>query len=252
MAYGIDLTGRTVFVTGAGRGIGRAIATASATAGADVIGVARTAADLDSLGRELAEMGAGFLAVPADLGDVEQIPGVVEEAWGWKGAIDVAVNAAGTTVRIEPPDVTPDQWATVFDLNARGTFFVTQEVGRRMLAGEGGSIVMIASIAGEIVTRAPVVYQASKASVIQMTRAFAARWAPSVRVNAVGPGYIRTTLNSEWLDREENRDYVVGHTPMGRVGTPNDVVGAVLFLASEASGFITGQHLRVDGGWSVQ
>ena len=252
MPFEIDLGGKTALVTGAGRGIGRAVACALAEAGADVIGTSRTAADLSSLGEELGALGPSFLPLAADLSEVAQIPDYVEQAWAWKGAIDIVVNAAGTIVRVEPPDLTPDQWSTVFDLNARGTFFVTQEVGRRMLEGGSGSIVMISSIAGEIVTRASVVYQASKASVIQMTRALAVRWAPSVRVNAVGPGYIRTALNSEWLDREENRAYVEEHTPMGRVGTPEDVIGAVLFLASNASGYITGQHLRVDGGWSVQ
>jgi 2-deoxy-D-gluconate 3-dehydrogenase len=252
MPFEIDLGGKTALVTGAGRGIGRAVARSLAEAGANVIGTARTTADLESLGAELREVGPSFLPLAADLSEVEQIPAYLEEAWAWKGAIDILVNAAGTIVRVEPPDVTPEQWSTVFDLNARGTFFVTQELGRRMLDGRGGSIVMISSIAGEIVTRASVVYQASKASVIQMTRALAVRWAPSVRVNAVGPGYIRTAQNADWLDREENGTYVEEHTPLGRVGTPEDVTGAVLFLASDASAYITGQHLRVDGGWSVQ
>jgi NAD(P)-dependent dehydrogenase (short-subunit alcohol dehydrogenase family) len=120
-----------------------------------------------------------------------------------------------------------------------------------MLAGDGGTVVTIASLAGEVVTRASVVYQASKAALIQMTRALAVRWAPSIRVNAVGPGYIRTSLNGEWLDEEENRRYVLERTPMGRVGAPEDVIGAVLFLASDASAYVTGQHLLVDGGWSA-
>ena len=96
-----------------------------------------------------------------------------------------------------------------------------------------------------------VVYQASKAALVQLTRALAARWAPDVRVNAVGPGYIRTSLNEDWLAVEANLRYVQSRTPQGRVGTPEDVVGAVLFLASPASSYITGQHLLVDGGWSL-
>ena len=252
MPFEIDLDGRTALITGAGRGIGRAIARSFAEAGAHVIGTARTETDLRSLGEELSDRQPSFLPLPADLSEARGIPTLVEQAWAWRDGIDILVNAAGTIVRVEPPDVTPSQWQSVFDLNARGTFFVTQEVGRRMLERDGGSIVMVSSIAGEIVTRASVVYQASKASVIQMTRALAVRWAPSVRVNAVGPGYIRTSLNTEWLDRDENRAYVVEHTPMGRIGTPEDVTGAVLFLASDASAYITGQHLRVDGGWSVQ
>jgi NAD(P)-dependent dehydrogenase (short-subunit alcohol dehydrogenase family) len=247
-----DLSGRTVLVTGAGRGIGRAVTLGLAQAGADVVGLSRTPADLDTLGPEVRAIGRDFLSAPADVADVSAILDAADAAWSWKGGVDVLVNAAGTIVRVEPPNVTPDQWASVFDVNVRGTFFLTQEVGRRMLAGDGGTVVTIASLAGEVVTRASVVYQASKAALIQMTRALAVRWAPSIRVNAVGPGYIRTSLNGEWLDEEENRRYVLERTPMGRVGAPEDVIGAVLFLASDASAYVTGQHLLVDGGWSAR
>jgi NAD(P)-dependent dehydrogenase (short-subunit alcohol dehydrogenase family) len=112
--------------------------------------------------------------------------------------------------------------------------------------------VTVSSLAGEVVTRAAVSYQASKAALIQLTRALAVAWAPSVRVNAVAPGYVRTDLNTAWLDEQENRDYVVGRTPLGRVGEPRDVVGAVIFLASASAAYVTGQNLRVDGGWSAQ
>lgn len=246
-----DLSGRTALVTGAGRGIGRAVALGLAEAGADVVGLSRTPADLDTLGAEVRAIGRDFLASPADVADVSEVLDAADTAWSWKGSVDVLVNAAGTIVRVDPPNVTPEQWATVFDVNVRGTFFLTQEVGRRMLAGDGGTVVTIASLAGEVVTRASVVYQASKAALIQMTRALAVRWAPTIRVNAVGPGYIRTSLNGEWLDEEENRRYVLERTPMGRVGAPEDVIGAILFLASDASAYVTGQHLLVDGGWSA-
>jgi NAD(P)-dependent dehydrogenase (short-subunit alcohol dehydrogenase family) len=147
--------------------------------------------------------------------------------------------------------VTPEDWDVVFGVNARGSFFLTQAVGTRMAEASGGAVVNVASIAGEVVTRASVPYQASKAALIQMTRALAIRWAPKVRVNAVGPGYIRTSLNSAWLDVEDNRRYVESNTPLGRIGTPDDVVGAVVFLSSQAASYITGQHVKIDGGWSV-
>jgi NAD(P)-dependent dehydrogenase (short-subunit alcohol dehydrogenase family) len=248
----VDLDGTVALVTGASRGIGRAAALALAEAGCDVVGVARGEADLHALGKEVAAAGRSFLALAADLTEVERLPGVAAAAWDWRGGVDVLVNGAGVIVRTEPPAVTLEAWDWTFAVNVRGPYFLTQEVGARMLAGRGGSIVNIASLAGERVTGAAIPYQASKAAVIQLTRALAVRWAPWVRVNAVGPGYVRTSLNAAWLDDPDNRAYVEGHTPLGRVGQVEDVTGAVVFLASPAAGYITGQHLRIDGGWSAQ
>ena len=247
-----DLDGAVALVTGASRGIGRAAALALAEAGCDVAGLARGEADLESLGKEVAAAGRSFLPLPADLTAVERLPEVVAAAWAWRGHLDVLVNVAGVIVRTEPPAITPDAWDQTFAVNVRGPYFLTQEVGARMLAGRGGSVVNVASLAGEVVTRAAVPYQASKAALIQLTRALAVRWAPRVRVNAVGPGYIRTSLNAAWLDDPGNRAYVEGRTPLGRVGQVEDVAGAVVFLASPAAAYITGQHLLIDGGWSAQ
>jgi NAD(P)-dependent dehydrogenase (short-subunit alcohol dehydrogenase family) len=251
MAWDIDLAGNVALVSGASRGIGRAIAVALSRAGSDVIGLARSSDDLALLGSEIEEAGGRFLEKVADIAEVNTIAEVVRSAWEEAGGINILVNAAGTIVRKDPPDVTAEDWDAVFAVNARGAFFLTQAVGSRMREGAGGAVVNVASIAGEVVTRAAVSYQASKAAMIQMTRALAVRWAPKVRVNAVGPGYIRTSLNTEWLDLEENRRYVEANTPLGRVGAPDDVVGAVVFLASPAASYITGQHLKIDGGWSA-
>jgi gluconate 5-dehydrogenase len=188
----------------------------------------------------------------ADVTEVERLPEVTAAAWAWRDGLDVLVNGAGIIVRTEPPEITPEAWDRTFAVNVRGAYFLTQEVGSRMLAGRGGSIVNVASLAGERVTGAAIPYQASKAALIQLTRALAVRWAPRVRVNAVGPGYIRTSLNAAWLDDPGNRAYVEGHTPLGRLGQVEDVTGAVVFLASPAAAYITGQHLRIDGGWSAQ
>ena len=246
-----DLEGKTVLVTGASRGIGRAISVAVAEAGADVVGLARTRESLLQLGDEIEAGGRRFLPLVTDLTDADAIVEAALAAWEWKAGIDVLVGAAGTIIRSDPPGVTPSDWEQTFAVNARGPFFLTQDIGSRMLAAGGGSVVNITSLAAEVVTRASVVYQASKAALVQLTRALAARWAPDVRVNAVGPGYIRTSLNEDWLAVEANLRYVQSRTTQGRVGTPEDVVGAVLFLASPASSYITGQHLLVDGGWSL-
>jgi NAD(P)-dependent dehydrogenase (short-subunit alcohol dehydrogenase family) len=251
VAWEIDLSGKVALVSGASRGIGRAIALSMSRAGADVIGLARGSENLASLGSDIEEAGGRFSAWAADLTDVDAVAEGARSAWEAAGGINILVNAAGVIIRTDPPDVSARDWDAVFAVNARGSFFLTQAVGSRMVEGSGGSVVNVASIAGEVVTRASVSYQASKAALIQMTRALAVRWAPKVRVNAVGPGYIRTSLNTEWLDVEENRRYVETNTPLGRVGTVDDVAGAVVFLASPAAAYITGQHLRIDGGWTA-
>jgi NAD(P)-dependent dehydrogenase (short-subunit alcohol dehydrogenase family) len=252
VGWRVELDGRRALVTGASRGIGRAIAVALAEAGADVAGLARSKEALDDLGEEVSGVGRAFLPVVADIADADAIAEAAEAAWRWRDGLDVLVNAAGIIIRKDPPGVTADEWDAVFRTNVRGTFLLMQEVGGRMLEGEGGSIVNVASLAGEVVTGASVMYQASKAAIIQMTRGLAVRWAPKVRVNAVGPGYIRTELNTAWLDEPENHRWVVDRTPLDRVGAPSDVVGAVVFLASPAAAYVTAQHLLIDGGWSAQ
>lgn len=247
-----ELAGRRALVTGASRGIGRAVALELAEAGCDVVGRARSGDARGRLGAEIESLGQAFLAVELDMAEPAEIPGSVARAWEWKDGIDVLVNVAGVIVRSDPLEVTTEEWDQTFGVNVRGTYFVTQAVGGRMLPGDGGSIVTVTSLAGEVVTRASVSYQASKAALIQLTRALAVHWAPKVRVNAVAPGYVRTDLNAAWLDDEENSAYVLGKTPLARVGEPSDVASAVRFLASPAASYVTGQNLRVDGGWSAQ
>jgi NAD(P)-dependent dehydrogenase (short-subunit alcohol dehydrogenase family) len=253
MALDIDLAGRTALVTGASRGIGWEVAMGLAAAGAGVVGLARSERDLAALGGEIEAGGGEFLPLIADISSVERLADAAEAAWNWHAGVDILVNVAGIIIReAEPPFVTPEQWDSTFAVNLRGPFFLCQELGRRMLAGGGGSIINVASIAGEVVTRATVPYQASKAALLQLTRALAVRWAPTVRVNAVSPGYIRTNLNAALLDQSDLGSYVRDRTPLGRVGTPEDVRGAVIFLASPAAVYVTGHNLVVDGGWLAQ
>jgi NAD(P)-dependent dehydrogenase (short-subunit alcohol dehydrogenase family) len=246
------LEGKTALVSGASRGIGREIALGLATEGAHVIGLARTQVALDEVGTEINGLGVAFRSLAVDLFETDGIDDAVSAAWDWHGSIDILVNAAGMIVRAAPLEIDPKSWDDVFAVNCRAAFFLSQAVGRRMLAAEGGAIVNIASVAGEVTTGASVVYSASKAALIQMTRVLAVNWAPKVRVNAVGPAYIRTSLNEEWLTQPENIKFVLDRTPLDRVGEPRDVVGAVLFLSSEDSSYVTGHHLLVDGGWTAQ
>ena len=250
--WSIDLTGKTALVTGPSRGIGRAIALGLAEAGADVVGLARTEQALHELGREISAFDRRFLPLLADLEDVDRIPEAAKVAWEWHGAVDILVNNAGNISRSDTLAVKPQEWDQLFAVNVRAPFFITQAIGARMLEAGGGTIVNVGSLSAEVATRGSVPYSSSKAALVQMTRVLAAFWAPKVRVNAVGPGYIRTSINARWFEDAENERFVVNRTPLGRVGEPDDVVGAVIFLASPASSYITGQHLLVDGGWSTR
>ncbi len=158
-----NLSPFVALITGASRGIGRAIALGLAGAGAHIVGSARSISDLESLGDEVEALDRRFLAVPADLGDLDAIRALVEEAWAWQEQIDILVNAAGMIVRAEPPDVDPADFDRLFAVNVRAPFFLTQQTGALMLERGTGSIVNITSLAGEVVTSAPIMYQASKA-----------------------------------------------------------------------------------------
>ncbi len=249
---GMDLNGKTALVTGASGGIGRAVALGIADAGADVICLSRRSGSLDTLAEEIARRGREFLALETDLEKVSQVEATADAAWSWRQGVDVLVNAAGVVVRRDVPEIGVDDWDRTFAVNVRGPFFLTQALGRQMLQRGSGSVVNITSVAGEVATLASTSYACSKAALVQLSRVLAVRWAPAVRVNAVGPAYVRTALNREWLAKPDNERWVVERTPAGRLAEPSDVVGAVVFLASGAAAYITGQHLLVDGGWTAQ
>lgn len=238
-------------VTGASRGIGRAIALALAGDGYDIIAVGRNRSDLLSLQTHIERQGRRLMAISADLALPESPNAVADQAYAWRGAVSILVNAAGLLIRKAEADIDVTDWDRTLALNARAPFFLTQNLGTRMRDAGGGVVINVASIAGEIVTGAPAPYQASKAALIQLTRFFANRLAPQVRVNAIGPGYVRTELSGNWLADPANTRWAESHTPLGRIAVPDDIAGAVAFLASERAAYITGQHLLIDGGWSV-
>lgn len=246
------MSAEVAVVTGASRGIGRAIAVDLARGGHDIVAVARRADDLEGLHKELQDLGAKSLSVSADLASADGPLSVADRAWKWQGSVTILINAAGMLIRKTESDTEVSEWDATIALNARAPFFLMQNLGSKMYEAGRGSIVNIASVAGQQVTGAPAPYQASKAALVQLTRFFANRLAPRVRVNAVGPGYVRTALSADWLADPTNAQWVETRTPLERVALPEDITGAVRFLASEHASYVTGQHLLVDGGWSIR
>ncbi|GAC1448472.1 MAG: SDR family NAD(P)-dependent oxidoreductase [Isosphaeraceae bacterium] len=246
-----DLTGRVALVTGAARGLGRAIALGLARQGAvvavldvDEAGGAETASTIVSLGQR-----AGAWA--CDVGDERQVQAVVKAVREAFGPIDVLVNNAGITRRIALFDWKPEDWEALIRINQIGTFLMAREVGREMVARGRGSIVNISALGGGIVGlgRGNALYCATKGAVVALTRDLAAEWARSgVRVNCVAPGWFKTDMNAPLLKHPDLVGRILDRVPLGRLGEPEDVVGPVVFLASDASAMITGHVLPVDGG----
>ena len=238
-----SLDGKVALVTGGSRGIGAAISHELAKAGAKVAVNFRS-------GREAADEVAGEiggLAVQADVSNPEEVQALIERVEGELGDIDALVNNAGVTRDTLIARMTDDDWQTVIDTNLRGTFNTSRAVSRKMLRRRAGSIVNLSSVVGVHGNPGQANYAASKAGIIGLTKALARELGSRrVRVNAIAPGYISTELTDVLND--EQRGLILGNTPLGRLGEPEDVARAVRFLCSDEAAFITGEVLLVDGG----
>lgn len=245
-----DLGGRKALVTGASRGIGREIALALAGAGADVAVTARAAADVAETASEIAAVGAKAVPLALDVRDAAACTAVVAEAADRLGGLSILVNNAGTEEVRPALEVDAELWDKILDTNLRGSFFCAQGAARRMAAdGSGGAIVNICSLTSEVGIPTAVPYGSSKSGLLGMTRGLAAEWAPlGIRVNAIAPGYFRTAMTEGFYRSDTWREGMLANIPLRRFGELADLAGAAVFLCSDASAYVTGHCLTVDGG----
>ena len=250
-----DLTGRVAVVTGSGRGLGRVIALGLAEAGAAVVTCSRTLDEVEGTAKEITDAGGDALALRVDTAVREDCAELVGAAVDRFGHLDILVNNAGIDI-IEPADeVSEEHWQKVLDINLSGYFHCAQFAGRQMRTqGTGGSIINNSSIAGGVGVRGLTSYAAAKGGVNQITRVMAVEWAEAgVRVNAISPGYFENIMRDATAEhaRPEKEQQVIAFTPMRRRGRPEELIGPVLFLASDAASYVTGALLYVDGGYTA-
>jgi NAD(P)-dependent dehydrogenase (short-subunit alcohol dehydrogenase family) len=246
-----DLTGKVALVTGGSKGLGRAMAQALARAGADVAIASRTQRDLDEAAAEIQAAGRRVLAATADVSEEASIQRLVRRVLDRFGQIDVLVNNAGVEGQGAVTEMDADYWDRVMRVNLRGPMLCCKHVGPHMIERRSGKVINVASVLATRVARYMAPYSASKGGLVQLTRTLALEWVRhNVQVNAIAPGYFLTPMNQDFFQTEAG-EKLVSSFPTRRLGEPREIEGAVVFLASEATSYVTGSVLYVDGGHSL-
>jgi NAD(P)-dependent dehydrogenase (short-subunit alcohol dehydrogenase family) len=244
-----DLSGKVAIVTGGGRGIGRAIALGLTGAGASVTVAGRGQKEIEGVAEEIRRLGGKALAIVTDLTVNEQLENLVETTLMEFGRIDILVNNAARSFLRSLLDLREDGWDKVFNTNVKAVWLLSRAVARKMVEQKSGSIINITTVGAEKAELGMAAYGCSKAALKMLTRCMAREWAQyGIRVNAVGPGLTRTDFSKPIWSNPEMARHVASVIPMGRLAEPEEIVGSVLFLASDAANFITGHSIYVDGG----
>ena len=246
-----QLTGKVAIVTGASRGVGQAIAKGFAQSGADLVLVSRNLPALEEVAKEIEGLGRKALPLSADIGNPEDIQKVVEATLKVFPRIDILVNNAGISPILKrAEEMTLKEWEEIVRVNLTGTFLFCQAAGRVMMKQGGGKIINMVSVGGVVAFPKQIAYCATKGGILQLTKVLAVEWTRyNIQVNAIGPAYLETELTKGMRESKTISEDLLRKTPMGRFGRPEEIVGAAIYLASDASSYTTGQTLFVDGGW---
>ncbi|WP_031515416.1 SDR family NAD(P)-dependent oxidoreductase [Desulfofalx alkaliphila] len=245
-----DLSDKVILFVGGGGGLGRTISLGLAKAGANVIPVSRNVERNKDLVAEIEALGRKSLLTSLDATNEDDVKRLVAELVEKFGRIDVLINAAGKNYKKPVLELTAEEWDDVMAVNLKGTFLCCKYVGEKMIAQGGGKIINIASLGSHLGITRSSAYCASKGGVLQLTKVLSAEWAAhGINVNCISPGYFKTPLTEKMLSEKETYNSIVNRTPMKRLGVPEDLVGATIFLASEASNFVTGSTIAVEGGF---
>jgi NAD(P)-dependent dehydrogenase (short-subunit alcohol dehydrogenase family) len=248
-----SLSGRVAIVTGSSRGIGRAIVEGLAAAGAAVTVTGRDGVLAESVARAISGAGGISLAVAADVSKTADVERLVQTSLDKYGRIDILVNNAGIAPFYKKAEqVSEAEWDQVIEVNLKGAFLCAQAAGRVMISQGSGRILNVSSVGGRVALPKLAAYCAAKGGLEQITRVLAAEWARhNILVNAIAPAFVETDLTAGLRENRKLRDGIIGQTPLGRFGKPEEIVGAAIYLASDAASYVTGQTLYVDGGWTA-